>query len=200
MSTDLLYSYARKSKLLASENVAPRGPSTSERTSRAAAAAAFNSSFNKQDEIRPAVGAATPATQSRNRQRSNQKENSQRQKLTSCLYPIAMSAQTLKSLNIELLVLDMAGTTVDEDGLVYRQLLKAMVEAGGLKHLTMHDLHPWHGAQKVEVMRHFVRRDWDKINGSASSSGSDEEKEALVQKVILAFEAGIRDGYFGPKT
>ena len=44
------------------------------------------------------------------------------------------------SMGIELLVLDMAGTTIDEDGLVYRQLLKSMVETGGMKDLTMDDL------------------------------------------------------------
>ena len=111
----------------------------------------------------------------------------------------AMPGANLSSLNIELLVLDMAGTTVDEDGLVYRQLHQAMVETGGLSHLTMHDLHPWHGAQKVEVMRHFVHRDWDRIDGR-SPSASEEEKEALVQEINHAFEAGIHEGYFGANS
>ena len=48
--------------------------------------------------------------------------------------------------DIDLLVCDMAGTTVEEGGVVYKVLRESMV-AFGLP-VTEHDMHPWHGAKK----------------------------------------------------
>lgn len=55
---------------------------------------------------------------------------------------------------MQLLVCDMAGTTVHEGGLVYETLQRVMCEAG----LDVQDdeMIAWHGAQKTEVVQHFV--------------------------------------------
>jgi len=55
---------------------------------------------------------------------------------------------------IKLLVCDMAGTTVHEGGLVYSTLQKVMNDAG--LDVSSEDMVHWHGAQKTEVVAHFV--------------------------------------------
>lgn len=55
---------------------------------------------------------------------------------------------------IDLLVCDMAGTTVEEGGLVYEVLRKSMLEAG--LDVSEEAMHPWHGAKKEAVIEHFL--------------------------------------------
>lgn len=57
--------------------------------------------------------------------------------------------------NIDLLVCDMAGTTVEEGGTVYRVLRQSMVDAG--MDVTEEAMHPWHGAKKEAVIEHFLK-------------------------------------------
>ena len=56
---------------------------------------------------------------------------------------------------IELVALDMAGTTINEGGAVYVALREAVVEAGGA--LTVADVEPWMGADKREAIRALTR-------------------------------------------
>ena len=63
---------------------------------------------------------------------------------------------TLAGMGIKLIVADMAGTTVEEHGIVYATLREAMM-SHGLK-VTEDEMHPWHGAAKGEVLRYFVER------------------------------------------
>lgn len=51
---------------------------------------------------------------------------------------------------IELVALDMAGTTIDEHGDVYRALEDSVVEAGA--HVSAHNLQAWMGADKTEAI------------------------------------------------
>ncbi|CAE8689969.1 unnamed protein product, partial [Polarella glacialis] len=53
--------------------------------------------------------------------------------------------------NVDLLVCDMAGTVVQEGGLVYRTLQLCMQVADD-------EMHPWHGAKKEAVIEHFARK------------------------------------------
>lgn len=62
----------------------------------------------------------------------------------------------LKRHNIKLLVCDMAGTTVDEGGLVY-ETLRDSLNAHGLE-VTDEEIKPWHGAQKTAVIEYFCQR------------------------------------------
>lgn len=51
---------------------------------------------------------------------------------------------------IELVVLDMAGTTVDEHGDVYRALEEAVKQTGAT--VSAEDLQTWMGADKTEAI------------------------------------------------
>lgn len=44
-------------------------------------------------------------------------------------------------------------------------------------------------------MRHFVHREWKRI--SEGSPDDDDAKEALVNRINSAFEAGVWEAYFG---
>jgi phosphonatase-like hydrolase len=55
---------------------------------------------------------------------------------------------------IELMVLDMAGTTVEEHGAVYEALAEAVVAAGG--NPSRGDIHRWMGAGKREAITHLL--------------------------------------------
>lgn len=60
-----------------------------------------------------------------------------------------------RAAGIELLVCDMAGTTVEEHGAVYKVLRSAMVSHG--LNVSEDDMHAWHGAAKGAVVRHFLQ-------------------------------------------
>lgn len=78
----------------------------------------------------------------------------------------------------------MAGTTVQEGGLVYQTLQGSMNKFGfGVSDEAMH---PWHGAKKEAVIEHFARE----------SQVQESELEAMVTKVSDLFEASIEAAYF----
>ena len=68
-----------------------------------------------------------------------------------------LMASTTRSIleGYELMVCDMAGTTVEEGGMVYETLREVMI-ADGLT-VTEDDMHAWHGAKKEAVLEHFAR-------------------------------------------
>lgn len=67
----------------------------------------------------------------------------------------------------KLLVCDMAGTTVNEKGIVYDTIYKTV------KHLSMEitrdSIHKWHGVKKIEVLTHFA----NKYNGDIEKLDKD---------------------------
>lgn len=70
------------------------------------------------------------------------------------LSPLMLHRQTRGMLDgFELMVCDMAGTTVEEGGMVYETLRDVML-ADGLE-VSVDDMHPWHGAKKEAVLEHF---------------------------------------------
>jgi len=86
--------------------------------------------------------------------------------------------------NIDLMVCDMAGTTVQEGGLVYKILRQSMND-GGLD-VSEEAMHAWHGAKKEAVIDHFARQ-----------SGIPEHAlEAKIFDVADAFTAAIDKAYF----
>lgn len=87
---------------------------------------------------------------------------------------------------IQLLVCDMAGTTVDEGGIVYLTLQKCMNDAG--LQVSDEEMLLWHGAQKREVVEHFV------LNRLGSSE--QQQQNQLVKKVDAHFEETIEEAYF----
>jgi len=66
-----------------------------------------------------------------------------------------MTEPTKLMRNIDLLVCDMAGTTVEEGGMVYKILRQTMVDAG--VDVSEEAMHPWHGAKKEAVIEHFLK-------------------------------------------
>ena len=58
--------------------------------------------------------------------------------------------------NVQLMVFDMAGTTVNEYGLVYKTLYE-VIDDFGLP-IEKDEIKNWHGANKYEVMNHFYDR------------------------------------------
>lgn len=69
-------------------------------------------------------------------------------------YEIGNNGISLSRLGIKLVVCDMAGTTVEEHGLVYKVLRESMVHHGLT--VSVDEMHPWHGAAKGAVVRHFI--------------------------------------------
>jgi phosphonatase-like hydrolase len=87
--------------------------------------------------------------------------------------------------NIDLMVCDMAGTTVEEGGLVYKILQRSMNEFG----LNVDDdaMHPWHGAKKEAVIEHFARQ---------SGVVADHELEDKITRIANLFTSAIDEAYF----
>jgi phosphonatase-like hydrolase len=73
--------------------------------------------------------------------------------------PLASAAPSLNmaAMGIKLVVCDMAGTTVEEHGIVYKTLHEAMVSHGLT--VSAEEMHPWHGAAKGAVTAHFIARE-----------------------------------------
>lgn len=87
---------------------------------------------------------------------------------------------SLLSRNIKLLVCDMAGTTVNEGGIVYIALRSAMNKHG--LGVTLDEMEPWHGIQKSEVMEHFL-----------TQRGA---KPDLMGKIETSFDEELQEAYF----
>jgi phosphonatase-like hydrolase len=90
--------------------------------------------------------------------------------------------------NIDLMVCDMAGTTVQEGGLVYKTLQLSMKEYG----LDVSDeaIEPWHGAKKEAVIEHFARQD----------GTPEDELEKRINLIGDAFVRSIEESYFSEAT
>jgi len=86
--------------------------------------------------------------------------------------------------NIDLLVCDMAGTVVEEGGIVYETLQRVMIEDG----LNVPDeaMEPWHGAKKEAVIEHFALQ--------AGTNPAD--LEAQIVRISDNFLAAIEKAYF----
>lgn len=91
------------------------------------------------------------------------------------------SPVSLKEKGIKLLVCDMAGTVVDEGGIVYKSLMKAMNKFE--LNVKEDEMHPWHGAKKSEVISHFV-----------TSRGRHNEIVPVIEEEFLEI---IETSYFG---
>jgi len=95
--------------------------------------------------------------------------------------------------DIDLMVCDMAGTTVEEGGTVYATLQKVMNNAdlgnGRALSVSDHQMHPWHGAKKEAVLEHFLR--------TQCTDMSEEEIQTQVYKLGETFVEEVSKAYFG---
>ena len=91
---------------------------------------------------------------------------------------------------MDMIVCDMAGTTIEEGGVVYKTLRKVMVDDG--MSVSEEDMHPWHGAKKEAVIAHFAE-----VQGMAPGSSELEER---VHRLGDKFEEEIQEAYFAPNA
>lgn len=87
---------------------------------------------------------------------------------------------------IRLLVCDMAGTTINENGLVYQTLYSTM-RAHGLS-VSIADIPKWHGRNKHEVLRECVLHE--------APEAVVPEVDAEVQRLCDTFDTNLIDAYF----
>jgi len=83
----------------------------------------------------------------------------------------------MSEMGIKLVVCDMAGTTVEEHGIVYKTLREAMVHHGLT--VTEAEMHPWHGAAKGAVTAHFLERE---PGVAVTAKNIDQTFEEMVTK------------------
>jgi len=104
---------------------------------------------------------------------------------------VELSQDLLK--DIDFMVCDMAGTTVEEGGIVYATLQAVMNNAdlgnGRTLSVSDHAMHPWHGAKKEAVLEHFLR--------SQISDMSEQEIQTNVEKLGETFVEEVTKAYFG---
>lgn len=91
-------------------------------------------------------------------------------------------APSMSEMGIKLIVCDMAGTVVEEHGIVYKTLRAAMNKHG--LNVSEDEMHPWHGAAKGEVTQHFITK--------AGSDVKSEEIDATFAEMVT--EAYSADG------
>lgn len=87
--------------------------------------------------------------------------------------------------NVKLLVFDMAGTTVNEKGIVY-QTLYDTIKNFGLK-ISQEEMSNWHGSNKYEVLNHYLTNDRDV---------SSEIKNCLKEQLHSNFDNNLKERYF----
>lgn len=88
--------------------------------------------------------------------------------------------------DIDLIVCDMAGTTVEEGGVVYQTLQQVMIDDG--LSVSNDEMHPWHGAKKEAVIANF-----------ALAQGTEEAHlEERIMRISDQFLLKIREVYNSP--
>ena len=112
-------------------------------------------------------------------------------------YSNPTSVEPLTSSGIKLVICDMAGTTVEEHGAVYRVLRETMNKhglRGSTKSgpITEDDMHEWHGAAKGEVIRHFLNHSFER------SSFVESRPDIAVKDIDDSFEGNIKETYAEP--
>ncbi|KAK3239531.1 hypothetical protein CYMTET_50551 [Cymbomonas tetramitiformis] len=86
---------------------------------------------------------------------------------------------------IEMCVFDMAGTVIDEGGIVY-DTLKEVMRGDGLV-FTEAEFDAWHGANKEEVIAHFVK---------LAGDGDGATQDTRTARLYALFQERIKDAYF----
>jgi len=100
------------------------------------------------------------------------------------VHPGRVSAPFTVVSMIELAVLDMAGTTIDDGGAVYRALEEAVVGAGATVDAT--DLQTWMGTDKVTAITALLR-----LGGRGDAQPTDE----VVATAFAHFKAVLAASY-----
>jgi phosphonatase-like hydrolase len=85
--------------------------------------------------------------------------------------------------SIKLMVCDMAGTTVNEGGLVYKTLFNTI--KGYDIYIKEDEMKDWYGVNKTQVLQHFINRDPEY-----------KDNEAILPQMLNSFKKSLRKSYF----
>ncbi len=89
--------------------------------------------------------------------------------------------------SIKLLVCDMAGTTVNEGGIVYKTLYNTI--KGYDIYIEPDDMKNWYGVNKTEVLQHFINTDIEYRNNNT-----------ILPQMLDSFKKNLRKSYFEDKN
>ena len=87
--------------------------------------------------------------------------------------------------DIKILVFDMAGTTVNEKGIVYETLYDTMKNFG--LNIKKEDISKWHGSNKYEVLNNYLTND---------DNMSKEIKRCIKEQLHSNFDNNLKERYF----
>lgn len=87
--------------------------------------------------------------------------------------------------DIKMLVFDMAGTTLNEKGIVYETLYDTMKNFG--LNIKKEDISKWHGANKYEVLNNYLTND---------ENVSKEIKRCIKEQLYSNFDHNLKERYF----
>jgi len=112
---------------------------------------------------------------------------------------------TKVSIPAKILVFDMAGTTINENGIVYKTLYKTIKDYG--IEINENELTKWHGANKYDVINHFLEK--EKFSVIAASNlpieygifnNGEKIKRELKQQLYTNFNNNLKKAYLDPET
>lgn len=86
--------------------------------------------------------------------------------------------------SIKMIVCDMAGTTVNEGGIVYKSLYETI--KGYDIYINENDMKSWYGVDKREVLRYFINRDIE----------YKDNVDAILPQMLDSFKYKIKENYF----
>ena len=86
--------------------------------------------------------------------------------------------------NVKMLVFDMAGTTVNEKGIVYDTLYDTIKDFG--LNISREDINKWHGANKYEVLNFYLQKDKNK---------NDEIQNCIEMQLRNNFDNNLKERY-----
>lgn len=89
--------------------------------------------------------------------------------------------------SVKLLVCDMAGTTVNEGGIVYKTLYNTI--KGYDIYIEPDDMKNWYGVNKTEVLQHFINTD-----------NEYKYNDAILPQMLNSFKKNLKKSYFEDKS
>ena len=87
--------------------------------------------------------------------------------------------------SIKLIVCDMAGTTVNEGGIVYKTLYET-IKQFNIK-IDKDEIKNWYGINKTEVLNYFLTRD---------ENISSEGKPEILKEMLATFKSNLKNNYY----
>ena len=90
--------------------------------------------------------------------------------------------------NIKMVVFDMAGTIIQENGIVYSALHETLQDYK--LGVNLNEINKWHGANKYEVLDHYIK------NNEIYNMNHERKKKEIQQELYNHFNKKLKDYYF----